>query len=274
MNRHLRKAVVVSAAVTAGLLMTACQNGSTNSGSSNSGSKSNGSTSNGSSQHKSASKTSKHSKSSGSSGSAGKNGSGTAAQNASRSKQGVNGTFTGGTVSYLAPGKYIVHVSGRTDQAFFVADDTLVHGAGQICGSPRSEARPRCTLDQLETAVKKAAVTADVTMKNGIATVVRERHDVDSGTGTGTKGVSGTWLGNVSYLAPGKYTVSDLKDTQQAFYVSDDTVVKGAGTICGSPMSESMYTCTFDQLEAASKKGVAAKVVIRNGIATSVTEDR
>jgi len=27
-------------------------------------------------------------------------------------------------------------------------------------------------------------------------------------------------------------------------------------------------------LEAASKKGVAAKVVIRNGIATSVTEDR
>ncbi|MFF4256278.1 hypothetical protein ACFY1L_34250 [Streptomyces sp. NPDC001663] len=258
LNRHLRKAVVVTAAVTAGLLMTACQNGSSNSSSSSSGSKSSTG-----SQHGSTSKTSKHSESSGSSG---KQGSGTAAQNAASSKQGVNGTFAGGTVSYLAPGKYIVSVPGKTDQAFFVADDTAVHGAGTICGSSR------CTLDQLETATRKAAVTADVTISKGVATVVRERHESGTGTGSsGAKGVNGTWLGNVSYLAPGKFTVSDMKGVEQAFYVADDTVVKGAGTICGSPNSES--TCTLDQLEAAAKKGVSAKVVIANGVATSVTED-
>jgi hypothetical protein len=39
-------------------------------------------------------------------------------------------------------------------------------------------------------------------------------------------------------------------------------------------MSQSMYTCTLDQLEAAAKKGVSAKVVIADGVATSVTEDR
>jgi hypothetical protein len=64
-----------------------------------------------------------------------------------------------------------------------------------------------------------------------------------------------------------------MKGVEQAFYVSDDTAVRGAGTICGSPMSESMYTCTLDQLEAAAKKGVSAKVVIADGVATSVTED-
>ncbi|MEV0207998.1 hypothetical protein AB0H97_22725 [Streptomyces sp. NPDC050788] len=265
MNRHVRKATLVTAAITAGLLMTACQNGSSNN-SSHGSSSNDGSKGAGSSRHESASKTS------GTSGNTGSKG--TSAQNASSTKKGVDGTFTGGTVSYLAPGKYVVHTSRTGDQAFFVADDTEVYGAGKVCGSPRSEARPRCTLDQLETALKKAAVTADVTLKDGVATVVRERHDVDGGTGSGTQGVNGTWLGNVSYLAPGKYTVSDMKGVEQAFYVSDDTAVRGAGTICGSPMSESMYTCTLDQLEAAAKKGVSAKVVIADGVATSVTEDR
>ncbi|MFG2788935.1 hypothetical protein [Streptomyces sp. NPDC048419] len=268
MNRQVRKAALVTAAITAGLLMTACQSGSAHSGSSSDGAR-NGS----GSQHRSVSKTSRHGTSS--SGSSAKHGSsGAAARNASSTRHGVTGAFTGGTVSYLAPGKYIVHAPGKTDQEFFVADDTAVYGAGKVCGSPRSEARPRCTLDQLETATEKAAVTADVTLKNGIATVVRERHDVENGSGTGAKGVSGTWLGNVSYLAPGKYTVSDMKGVEQAFYVADDTAVRGAGTICGSPMSQSMYTCTLDQLEAAAKKGVSAKVVIAGGVATSVTEDR
>jgi hypothetical protein len=269
MNRHLRKATLVTAAITAGLLMTACQSGSSHGGSSHGSSSGHGSKSTGSSRHHSASKASGATGHTGSTGTTARNASST-----SNTHKGVNGTFTGGTVSYLAPGKYVVHTSRTGDQAFFVADDTAVYGAGKVCGSPRSEARPRCTLDQLETAVKKAAVTADVTLKNGIATVVRERHDVDSGTGSGTTGVNGTWLGNVAYLAPGKYTVSDMKGVEQAFYVSDDTAVRGAGTICGSPMSESMYTCTLDQLEAAAKKGVSAKVVIADGVATSVTEDR
>lgn len=247
MNRHLRKAALVTAAVTAGLLMTACQNGTSNSGSSSQSSKSS------SSDHKSVSKTTGTSKQTKSAG--------TAAQNTSSSQRGVSGTFAGGTVSYLAPGKYIVSVPGRTDQAFFTADDTRIHGAGKICASGQ------CTADQLETATKKAAVTADVTLKNGIATVVRER----VGTGTGTKGVNGTWLGQVAYLAPGKFTVSGPKGAEQAFFVSDGTVIKGAGTICGSPSS--LSTCTLDQLEAAAKKGLDAKVVIANGIATSVTED-
>ncbi|MEV1081659.1 hypothetical protein AB0I98_26000 [Streptomyces sp. NPDC050211] len=254
MNRHLRHAVVVTAALAAGLTMTACQNGSG----------SDGSSSTGSSQHKSSSKKSGTSKDSTSAGAS--------AQNAAGSSQrGVSGTFSGGTVSYLAPGKYTVHVAGKTDQAFFVADDTAVHGAGAICGSPRSEARPSCTLDQLETATKKAAVTADVTLKNGVATVVRERHDVENGTGK--TGVNGTWFGNVGYLAPGKFTVSDMKGVEQAFFVSDSTRVYGAGTICGTPGSEETPQCTLTQLESAAKKGVSAKVEIKDGIATTVTED-
>ncbi|WP_328502366.1 hypothetical protein OG828_24725 [Streptomyces sp. NBC_00457] len=261
MNRHLRQAVLVTAALAAGLAMTACQNGSG----------SDGSSSTGSSQHKSSSKktgTSKDSDTSKDSTSTG-----ASAQNAAgSSQQGVSGTFAGGTVSYLAPGKYTVHVAGKTDQAFFVADDTAVHGAGAICGSPGSEAGPSCTLDQLETATKKAAVTADVTLKDGIATVVRERHDVENGTGT--TGVNGTWFGNVAYLAPGKFTVSDMKGVEQAFFVSDSTRVYGAGTICGTPQSEETPQCTLTQLESAAKKGVSAEVEIKDGIATTVTEDR
>ncbi|MHC3470180.1 hypothetical protein ACYF6T_15855 [Streptomyces sp. 7R007] len=258
MNRHLRKATLVTAAITAGLLMTACQNGSTNTGTS-------------SSHHTSTTKTTSPAKTSGSSKTASKTSkssgrstsAGASAQHAGTSEQGVNASVSGGTVIYLAPGKYIAHVPGKTDQAFYVADDTAVYGAGRICGSPRSEARPRCTLDQLETATKKAAVTADVTIRNGVATVVRERHDAGA-----------TYDGTVSYLAPGKYTVTPKGGTAHAFYVADDTAVRGAGTICGSPMSESTYTCTLDQLEAAAKKGVAAQVVVVNGVATSVTEDR
>ncbi|MGP4010753.1 hypothetical protein [Streptomyces sp. 4N124] len=264
MNRHLRQAVVVTAALAAGLAMTACQ----------SGSGSNGSSSTGSSQHKSSSKKSGTSDNSNASKtSKGSTSAGGSAQNATGSSQrGVSGTFTGGTVSYLAPGKYTVQVAGKTDQAFFVADDTAVHGAGAICGSPRSEARPSCTLDQLETATKKAAVTADVTLKDGIATVVRERHDVENGTGA--TGVNGTWFGNVSYLAPGKLTVSDMKGVEQAFFVSDGTRVFGAGTICGNPQSEETPQCTLTQLESAAKKGLSAKVEIKDGVATTVTEDR
>ncbi|MFI5663781.1 hypothetical protein [Streptomyces sp. NPDC051684] len=98
-----------------------------------------------------------------------------------------------------------------------------------------------------------------------------------AGSGSGgtsqRKGVSGTWFGNVSYLAPGKYTVSDLKDTEQAFFTSTDTDIQGAGEICGDAEGQAATKCTEEQLEAASKKGVSATVKIKNGTAVSIVED-
>ncbi|MEU0242802.1 hypothetical protein ABZ192_00460 [Streptomyces sp. NPDC006235] len=247
-NRHLRKAVVATAAITAGLLMTACQNSTDNS--------------------------------------SGNSGTGTAAvaEKASDAKnsKGVSGSFKNGKVTYLAPGKYIVSVPGKGDQQFLVADDTEVHGAGTICGDAGSKVDAPCTPDQLETATKKAAVSADVEMTNGIATLVTERRaaqrdsTVIEGINQG-KGVDGTWFGNVSYLAPGKYTVSDLKGTEQQFFVAEDTKIWGYGDICGDTNTgeggQGGTECTEAELETAAKKGVSAEVVISNGIATTIRDD-
>ncbi|TGN74731.1 hypothetical protein E5083_21355 [Streptomyces bauhiniae] len=87
------------------------------------------------------------------------------------------------------------------------------------------------------------------------------------------QGVNGTWFGNVSYLAPGKYTVSGLKGSEQEFLVADDTEITGYDDICGDPGAAGGTQCTEAQLETAAKKGVSAEVVIRNGIATSVRDD-
>ncbi|HSX96884.1 MAG TPA: hypothetical protein VLG91_05775, partial [Streptomyces sp.] len=116
----------------------------------------------------------------------------------------------------------------------------------------------------------------------------------DSGSGTGSasgsdsretvvegidkgKGVSGTWFGNVSYLAPGKYTVSDLKGVEQQFLVAEDTEIIGYDDICDAvntgPGGEGGTACTEAELEAAAKKGFSAEVVISNGIATTVRDD-
>ncbi|WP_425839351.1 hypothetical protein [Streptomyces fractus] len=102
------------------------------------------------------------------------------------------------------------------------------------------------------------------------------RSQTGSGSGgtSGGKGVSGTWFGTVSYLAPGKYTVSDLKDTEQAFFTSTDTDIEGAGDICGDAEGQAATPCTEQQLEAAAKKGVSATVKIKNGTAVSIVEDR
>ncbi|MFZ3561732.1 hypothetical protein [Streptomyces sp. BH055] len=104
-----------------------------------------------------------------------------------------------------------------------------------------------------------------------------EGSESQAGSGSGGtsqgKGVSGTWFGNVSYLAPGKYTVSDLKDTEQAFFTSTDTDIQGAGEICGDAEGQAATKCTEDQLEAAAKKGVSATVKIKNGTAVSIVED-
>lgn len=61
---------------------------------------------------------------------------------------------------------------------------------------------------------------------------------------------------------------------EQAFFAADDTLVYGAGTICGSPGSAEMSLCTLAELEAAAKKGVSAKVRITDGIAPRIIEDR
>ncbi|GGT81617.1 hypothetical protein [Streptomyces coeruleorubidus] len=277
MNRHLRKAVVATAAITAGLLMTACQNGTDAS-------------------------------------SSGKTTPGAAAvaEKASDSKsgsekpKGVSGTFRNGKVSYLAPGKYIVSVPGKGDQQFLVADDTEVYGVGTICGEAGSKVDAPCTLDQLEAATKKNAVGADVEMKNGIATLVTERRAAQQNTGSGSgsgpdtgsdtasgsdsgpretvveginkgKGVNGTWFGNVSYLAPGKYTVSDMKGVEQQFLVAEDTEIWGYGDICGDTNTgeggQGGIECTEAELEQAAKKGFTAEVVISNGIATTIRDD-
>ncbi|MFF8191686.1 hypothetical protein ACF05L_12695 [Streptomyces bobili] len=273
MNRHLRKAVVVTAAVTAGLLMTACQNGSDDA-------------------------------------SSGKSGAGVAAvadkASEARNSKGVSGSFKNGTVTYLAPYKYIVSVQGKDDQQFLVAEDTEVYGVGTICGEAGAKVDAPCTTDQLEAAVKKEAVSADVEMKNGVATLVSERRAAQQGSGSGAgsgadsgsstgsgsgsgsrdtvlegidkgKGVSGTWFGNVSYLAPGKYTVSDLKGVEQQFLLAEDTEIWGYGDICGDSNTDEGgqggTECTETELEAAAKKGFSAEVVVSNGIATTIRDD-
>ncbi|MFE7766581.1 hypothetical protein [Streptomyces sp. NPDC057438] len=269
-NRHLRKAVAVTAALTAGLLMTACQNGTDDR----------------------------------SSGKDGRTDTAAVAEKASDSgkSKGVSGSFRNGKVTYLAPGKYIVSVPGKDDQQFWIADDTEVHGAGTICGEAGAKVDAPCTPDQLEAAAKKAAVNADVEMSKGVATLVTERRAAqrgdgsgpgaggDSGAGSGAdspetvvegidqgKGVDGTWFGNVSYLAPGTYTVSDMKGVEQQFLVAEDTEIIGYDDICDAvntgPGGEGGTSCTEAQLETAAKKGFSAEVVIRNGIATTVRDD-
>ncbi|MFE3739299.1 hypothetical protein [Streptomyces sp. NPDC059134] len=98
--------------------------------------------------------------------------------------------------------------------------------------------------------------------------------DNTAGSKSDGKKVTGTWFGTVSYLAPGKYTVSDLKDTEQQFFTSTDTSIQGAGKICGDAAGQAATPCDEDELEAAAKDGVSATVKLKNGIAVSVVEDR
>ncbi|WLW53466.1 hypothetical protein [Streptomyces sp. YU58] len=279
MNRHLRKAVVVTAAITAGLLMTACQNDTADKSSGRGGADAAAAVAEKGSADGKGSKDTKGTEGAASSTGSGSKGSG--------SKGGVSGSFENGKVSYLAPGKYIVSVPGKGDQQFLVAEDTEVYGVGTICGEAGSKVDAPCTLDQLEAATKKGAVNADVKMSDGIATLVTERRAA-AGQGTGSretvveginkgKGVNGTWFGNVSYLAPGKYTVSDMKGVEQQFLVAEDTKIWGYGDICGDTNTgeggQGGTQCTEAELEKAAKKGFTAEVVVANGIATTVRDD-
>ncbi|WP_033329608.1 hypothetical protein [Streptomyces yerevanensis] len=269
MNRHLRKAVVVTAAITAGLLMTACQSDSATSGGSSSGKGTKDSAAVADKAEAADSNSSSDAKDS--------------------MSKGVSGTFSNGTVTYLAPGKYIVSAPGKNDQQFWVADDTEVYGVGTICGDAQSKVDAPCTLDQLETATKKGAVNADVKMKDGVATLVSERRAAQSEDGTGSdsgsrdtaieginkgKGVNGTWHGAVSYLAPGKYTVTEEHGVPQQFFVAEDTDIWGYGQVCGGPGvgegQEGGTECTEAELESAAKKGFTAEVKITNGTAATI----
>ncbi|MBO0913291.1 hypothetical protein [Streptomyces laculatispora] len=110
------------------------------------------------------------------------------------------------------------------------------------------------------------------TGRSGSGSAPESAGDGDSQGKVG-KGVSGTWFGNVSYLAPGKYTVSGPKGEEQAFFTADDTEIWGAGDICGDENDQSATKCTEQELQAAAQKGVSAEVKISNGIATRITDD-
>lgn len=95
--------------------------------------------------------------------------------------------------------------------------------------------------------------------------------DKDAGAAPG-KG-TGTWFGNVSYFAPGKYTVSDMKGVEQAFWLAEDTDIEGSGDICGDENGQAATPCTEAELEAAAKKGFSAEVKLKDGIAISIIDD-
>ncbi|MFE9722701.1 hypothetical protein ACFYQ5_03620 [Streptomyces sp. NPDC005794] len=93
----------------------------------------------------------------------------------------------------------------------------------------------------------------------------------ERGSKSGT--VSGKWVGTVSYLAPGKYTVTDANGAEQAFFTSEDTDIEGAGKICGDADGQAATPCTEEELEAAAKKGFGATVDVKDGVAVSIIED-
>ncbi|QIQ03684.1 hypothetical protein [Streptomyces liangshanensis] len=119
--------------------------------------------------------------------------------------------------------------------------------------------------DEGDTTAGSGADEGDTTAGSG-----NGEGDVTAGKG---KGVSGTWFGNVSYIAPGKYSVSDMKGTEQMFWVAEDTDIQGAGDICGDENGQAATPCTEAELEAAAKKGVSAEVKIEGGVAVSVVDD-
>ncbi|QBJ91512.1 hypothetical protein D0Z67_15265 [Streptomyces seoulensis] len=185
MNRHLRKAVVASVAITAGLLMTACQSGAD---------------------------------------------------------------------SAADPGPSTTSVTGTATKSPDATSPSQVPDSpseAPDAGGPERQSSRQSTDGGAPSPSRDTAL---------------------EGIGKG-EGVNGTWFGNVSYLAPGKYTVSGQKGAEQEFLVAEDTEITGYDDICGDPGAAGGTRCTEAQLETAAKKGVSAEVVIRNGIATSVRDD-
>ncbi|MFF3392698.1 hypothetical protein ACFYW1_17445 [Streptomyces sp. NPDC002669] len=102
-------------------------------------------------------------------------------QNPSAAADGVSGTLGPGTVSYLTPGKYSIHVSGES-RPFAVSEKTEIRGAGTICGEPAPEATGRCTQDDLERA-GEGGVFATVVLEKGVATRITEVDNPDKSSG-------------------------------------------------------------------------------------------
>jgi hypothetical protein len=118
------------------------------------------------------------------------------------------------------------------------------------------------------------------------------RHTEASGSGAGTgsangggsasrgKGVRGTWEGVLSYLAPGKLTVTPASGTEQAFFVGPQTRTLGAAGICAANGNVTVDShgygtspCTEAQLEKASKmSAMRVRVTVRDGVATEIAE--
>ncbi|MEV0261765.1 hypothetical protein AB0I49_10515 [Streptomyces sp. NPDC050617] len=100
------------------------------------------------------------------------------------------------------------------------------------------------------------------------------------GSGEDGKGVDGTWVGVLKYLAPGKLTVTPEDGMEQAFSVRSDTKVLGAAAICASNGNVTVdgtgygtSKCTGAQLEKAAKMGsLTVRVTLQSGVATKVVE--
>ncbi|MEV6163289.1 hypothetical protein AB0L71_15410 [Streptomyces sp. NPDC052052] len=267
LRNHRRKTVLAAAALMAStLLLTACEDGDAESSS----------TSNGSSAAASASTSATEGKSGdGENGTDGTNAASSKGSNGTSGSKGLTGTW-GGTVSYLAPGKYTVtDKSSGTERAFFTAEDTDIEGAGKICGDADGQAATPCSEKQLEAAAKKG-FGATVKLKDGIAVSIIEDHTSSNTGGDGASGsnkASGSFSGKLGYLAPGKYTVAS-GGTERAFFTAEDTDIEGAGKICGDADGQAATPCSEEQLEAAAKKGsVTATVTIKDGVAVSIIED-
>jgi hypothetical protein len=200
MIRNRRKAFLVSAALLGGMvLMTACNQGS-DAADSSSGKESTATATSNTSADKGVSDASSPSAGSGNTsgggstpGSGNTSGSSTSGSGSTtggsttggsetvveglNKGKGVNGTWYG-IVRYVAPGKYLVDGpaakgSGGEQQIFYVAEDTVILGGGQICGVGGSKVDAPCEEADLEKAAKKG-VEAQVELKNGIATQITD----------------------------------------------------------------------------------------------------
>jgi len=86
-------------------------------------------------------------------------------------------------------------------------------------------------------------------------------------------GMSATFHGVVKYVAPGKFTVPNKGQGDQAFFTSNKTDVQGHGVICGAAQGP-RKACTESQLETAAKKGLTATVKMVKGTATVIRDER
>ncbi|MDT0419313.1 MULTISPECIES: hypothetical protein [Streptomyces] len=180
----------------------------------------------------------------------------------------VTGTWHG-TVTYMAPGKYMVKDAKAGDQAFLTSTKTDILGAQKICGDGGQSAT-RCTAAQLEAASRKG-FPATVTLHKGVATKVAEDHPAGGGTDQEEQPKKVYWEGVSHYLAPGKYSVTDDgTKKERAFLTSSKTVINGNGWICGT--REKTKRCTTAQLDAATKRGERLVVKIADD-GTAVTID-